>query len=153
MDSSVIPLETDSRIYIYIPLVNLIAVEVTASVFDIRLNNYQECIDLDSLEIVTLDWAYRAAKEGKTMINRIDLQEFLGIVEATMGFFRLTIDGVKRYFFVYIAKGLEPWDIKYLKRFLNTDYPATNIANQNPTRPTESELPTSLPGLLVDQSI
>jgi len=128
-------------------LVNLSAVEVTAMI-DIRLNNCEEYIDLDSLESVTLDWAYRAAKEGKTMINRIDLQEFLGIFEATMGFFRLTIDGVKRYFFVYIAKGLEPWDIKYLKRFLNTDSPTTNIANQNPTRPTESELPTSLPGLL-----
>jgi len=129
-------------------LVNLTAVELTASVFDIRLNNYEEYIDLDSLESVTLDWAYRAAKERKTMINRIDLQEFLGIFEATMGFFRLTIDGVKRYFFVYITKGLEPWDVKYLKRFLNTDSPTTNIANQNPKQPTESELPTSLPGLL-----
>jgi hypothetical protein len=96
-------------------LVDLTAVEVTASVFDIRLNNHEECIDLDSLDSVTLDWVYRAAKEGKTMINRIDLQEFLVIFEATLGFFRLTIDGVKRYFFVYIAKGLEPWDIKYLR--------------------------------------
>jgi hypothetical protein len=40
----------------------------------------------------------------------------LDIFEATLGFFRLTIDGVKRYFFVYIAKGLEPPDIKYLKK-------------------------------------
>jgi len=128
-------------------LVNLSAVEVTAMI-DIRLNNCEEYIDLDSLESVTLDWAYRAAKESKTVLNRIDLQKFLGIFEATLGFFRLTIDGVKRYFFVYIAKGFEPWDIKYLKRFLNTDSPTTNIANQNPTRPTESELPTSLPGLL-----
>ena len=49
-------------------------------------------------------------------MNKIDLAEFLDTFEATLGFFRLTIDGVKRYF-VYIAKGLEPWDIKYLKFF------------------------------------
>jgi hypothetical protein len=141
-------------------LVNLIAVEVTASVVDIRLNNYEEYIDLDSLESVTLDWAYRAAKEGKTMINRIDLQEFLVIFEATLGFFRLTIDGVKRYFFVYIAKGLEPWDIKYLKKLLRVESPTTteiggsrtcfptlrpdkfNFLSENPTKfkaPTISE--------------
>lgn len=36
-----------------------------------------------------------------------------------MGFLRLTINGVKHYFFVYIAKGLEPKDIKYLKKFLD----------------------------------
>jgi hypothetical protein len=77
------------------------------------------------------------------MINRIDLQEFLVIFEATLGFFRLTIDGVKRYF-VYIAKGLELRDIKYLKKFFNTDSPIT----MNPTQSTESELPTSLPELL-----
>ena len=127
-------------------LVDLTAVEVTSGVFDIRLNNYEECIDLDSLESVTLDWVYRAAKEGKTMINRIDVQEFLVIFEGTLGFFRLTIDGVKRYFFVYIAKGLEPQDIKYLKKFPNTYRPiSTNTTNQNPT---ESGLPTSLPGHL-----
>ena len=45
------------------------------------------------------------------------------IFEATFGFFRLTIYGVKQYFFVYVAKGLEPRGIKYLKRFLNTDSP------------------------------
>jgi hypothetical protein len=51
------------------------------------------------------------------MINKNDLAEFLAIFEATLGFFRLTINGVERYFFVYIAKGLEPGDIKYLKKF------------------------------------
>jgi hypothetical protein len=132
-----------NNIYNQQELVGL-AVEVSASVFDIRLNNYEECIDLDSLESVTPDWVYRAVKEGKTMINRIDLQEFLVIFEATLGFFRLTIDGVKRYFFVYIAKGLEPWDIKYLKKFFNTDSPIT----MNPTQSTVSELPASLPELL-----
>ena len=129
-------------------LVDLTAVEVTASVFDIRLNNYEECIDLDSLESVTLAWVYGAAKEGKTMINRIDLQEFLVIFEGTLGFFRLTIDGVKRYFFVYIAKGLEPRDIKYLKKFPNTYSPiTTNTTNENPTQPTESGLPGHLKGV------
>jgi hypothetical protein len=42
-----------------------------------------------------------------------------------LGFLRLTIDGVKHYFFVYIAKGLEPRDIKYLKKFLDADTPIT----------------------------
>jgi hypothetical protein len=106
-------------------LVNLTAVEVTASVFDIQLNNYEEYIDLDSLEFVTLDWAYRAAKEGKTMINKIDLQELLDIFEGTLGFFRLKIDGVKRYFFVYIANGLESWDIKRLKILLPAESATT----------------------------
>lgn len=59
------------------------------------------------------------------MINKIDLAEFLDIFEATLGFFRLTIDGAKRYFYVYIAKGLEPWDIKYLKKFLWVESPTT----------------------------
>jgi hypothetical protein len=69
--------------------------------------------------------SYGAVKEGKTVINRTDLAEFLNIFEATLGFFRLTIDGVKHYFFVYIAKGLEPRDIKYLKKFLEADTPIT----------------------------
>ncbi|MFZ0512244.1 MAG: hypothetical protein WAM14_11610 [Candidatus Nitrosopolaris sp.] len=106
-------------------LVDLTAVEIPASVFDIRLDSYEEYVDLDSLQCVTLDWAYRAAKEGKTMINRIDLREFPDIFEATLGFFRLTIYGVKRYFFVYIAEGLEPADIKYLKKFLRVESPTT----------------------------
>jgi DNA primase len=89
-----------SDAFVNVFLVDLTAVEVISSVLDIRSNNYEECIDLDSLESVTLDWVYRVAKEGKTMINRIDLQEFLVILEGTL-------DGVKRYF-VYIAKGLEP---------------------------------------------
>ena len=42
-----------------------------------------------------------------------------------MGFLRLTINGVKHYFFVYITKGLEPRDIKYLKKFLDADTPIT----------------------------
>jgi len=102
-------------------LVDLTAVEIPASVFDSRLYSYEEYVDLDSLQSVTLDWAYAAAKEGKTMINKIDLTEFLDIFEATLGFFRLTIDGVKRYFFVYITKGLEPRDIKYLKKLFGVD--------------------------------
>jgi hypothetical protein len=96
-------------------VVDLISVEIPTSVFDNRL--LEEYVDLDSLQSVTLDWAYGAAKEDKTMINKIVLAEFLAIFEATLGFFRLTIDGVKRYFFVYIAKGLEPRDIKYVKQF------------------------------------
>lgn len=96
-------------------LVDLTAVEVPASIFDARLNSYEEYIDLNSLQSVTLGWAYRAAKEGKTMINTTDLQEFLCIFEATLGFFSLTINKVKRYFFVYIANGLAPQNIKYLR--------------------------------------
>jgi hypothetical protein len=49
-------------------LVDLVAVEVPASIFDVRLNNHEEYIDLDS---VTLGWAYRAAKEGKTMLTQL----------------------------------------------------------------------------------
>jgi hypothetical protein len=49
------------------------------------------------------------------MINTTDLQKFLGILEATLGFFSLTINKVKRYFFVYIANGLAPQNIIYLK--------------------------------------
>jgi hypothetical protein len=67
------------------------------------------------------DWAYGAVKDGKTIINRTQLAQFLDIFEATLGFLRLTIYGVKHYFFVYIAKGLEPRDIKYLKKFLDAD--------------------------------
>jgi hypothetical protein len=70
---------------------------------------------LDSLQSVSLDWAYRAAKDGKIMISITNLQEFLNVFEATLGFFGLTINKVKRYFFVYIANGLEPQNIKYLK--------------------------------------
>jgi hypothetical protein len=55
------------------------------------------------------------------MINTIDLAEFLAIFEATLGFFRLTIDGVERYFFVYVAKGLEPGGIKYLKKIIRVN--------------------------------
>jgi hypothetical protein len=52
-------------------LVDLFAVEVPASIFDTRLNNHEEYIDLDSLQSVTLGWAYRAAKEGKTMLTQL----------------------------------------------------------------------------------
>ena len=96
-------------------LVDLIAVEVPAHIFDVRLNNHEEYIDLDSLQSVSLDWAYRAAKDGKIMISTTNLLEFLNVFEATLGFFGLTINKVKRYFFVYIANGLEPQNIKYLK--------------------------------------
>ncbi|MGC1929072.1 MAG: hypothetical protein WA667_08865 [Candidatus Nitrosopolaris sp.] len=43
--------------------------------------------------------------EGQTSpeLTRRSHAEFLALFEATMGFFRLTIDGVKRYF-VYIEK-------------------------------------------------
>jgi hypothetical protein len=105
-------------------VVDLTAVEVPASVFDIRSNNYEDYVDLDSVQSDTLDWAYHAAKEGKTTINRRDLQEFLVIFEATLGFFRLTIDGVKRYFFVYIENGLETSDIRCLK-LLRVESPTT----------------------------
>lgn len=96
-------------------LVDLIAVEVPASIFDTRLNSYEEYVDLNSLQSVTFDLAYRAAKDGKTMINTTDLQEFFGIFETTLGFFSLTINKVKCYFFVYIANGLAPQNIKYLR--------------------------------------
>jgi hypothetical protein len=106
-------------------LLNLAAVEIPPSIFDNWSDSYEEYVDLDILPSGTADWAYRAIKEGKTVINRADLAEFLDIFEATLGFLRLTIDGVKHYFFVYIAKGLEPRDIKYLKKFLDADTPIT----------------------------
>jgi hypothetical protein len=46
-----------------------------------------------------------------------------------MGFLRLTIDGVKHYFFVYVAKGSEPRDIRYLKKLLDADTPITTGVN------------------------
>jgi hypothetical protein len=49
--------------------------------------------------------------------NKTDLAEFLDIFTATLGFFRLTIDGLKRYL-VYIANELAPSEIKYLGQFL-----------------------------------
>jgi hypothetical protein len=105
-------------------VIDLTAVEVPASVFDIRSNNYEDYVDLDSVQSDTLGWAYHAAKGGKTTINRRDLQEFLFIFEATLGFFSLTIDGVKRYFFVYIENGLETSDIRCLK-LLRVESPTT----------------------------
>ena len=102
-------------------LLNLAAVEIPPSVFDNRSDSYEEYVDLDILPSGTPDWAHGAVKEGKTVINRTDLAEFLNLFEATLGFFRLTIYGVKHYFFVYIAKGLDPRDIEYLKKFLDAD--------------------------------
>jgi hypothetical protein len=89
-------------------LLDLTAVEIPSSVFDNRSDSYEEYVDLDTLPFGTPYWAYSALKEGKTVVNRTDLAEFLDIFEATLGFIRLTIGGVKHYFFVYIAKGLEP---------------------------------------------
>jgi hypothetical protein len=102
-------------------LVDLTAVEIPASVFDSRLDSYEEYVDLDSLSSSTPNWAYRAAKERKIVINRTDLAEFLDLFIATLGFFRLTIDGVKRYFFVYIANELEISNIKYLQKLLRIE--------------------------------
>jgi len=89
-------------------------------VFNNWSDSYEEYVDLDTLPSGMPGWAYGAVKEGKTVINRTQLAQFLNIFEATLGFLRLTIDGVKHYFFVYIAKGLEPRDIKYQKKFLDT---------------------------------
>jgi hypothetical protein len=110
--------------------VDLTAVKIPPSVFDKQSDSYEEYVDLDSLPSGIPDWAYRAIKEGRTSINRTDLAEFLDIFEATLGFFRLTIHGKKYYFFVYIAKGLEPPDIKYLKKFLDTDSPGIDANNK-----------------------
>jgi hypothetical protein len=118
---SYLPIFCVINIYNQQELLNLAAVEIPPSVFDNRSDSYEEYVDLDTLPSGTPDWAYGAVKEGKTIINRTDLAEFLNIFEATLGFFRLTMYGVKHYFFVYIAKGLEPSDIKYLKKFLDAD--------------------------------
>ncbi len=101
-------------------LIDLAAVEITDSVFDKPL--YEDCVDLDSFQPgTTVDWAYAAAKVGKIMINKIELAEFLSTFEATLGFFRLTIDRTQRFFFAYIAKELEPRDIEYLKNLYSVD--------------------------------
>jgi hypothetical protein len=102
-------------------LVDLTAVEIPASVFDSRLDSYKEYVDLDSLPSSTPNWAYRAVKERKIVINKTDLAEFLDIFLATLGFFRLTIDGLKCYFFVYVANELDPRDINYLRKLLRTE--------------------------------
>jgi hypothetical protein len=68
-------------------LVDLTAVEIPASVFDSRLDIYEEYVDLDSLPSRTPNWAYGAA------INKTDLAEFLDIFTVTLGFFRLTVNG------------------------------------------------------------
>jgi hypothetical protein len=93
-------------------LVDLTAVEIPPRVFDKQSDSYEEYVDLDSLPPGIPDWVHRAVKEGRTFVNRTGLAEFLSIFGATLGFFRLTIYGVKQYFFVYIAKGLEPRGIK-----------------------------------------
>ena len=117
-------------------LVDLRAVEIPSSVFDNRSDSYEEYVDLDSLSSRTPDWAYRAVKEGKTVINKTDLAKFLDIFEGTFGFCRRTINGVKLYFFVYITKGLESWDIKYLKKLLRVQSPTTTeIAHTQPQLP------------------
>ena len=76
----------------------------------------EEYVDLNSLSSGTaIDWAYDVATGYKTKIDKIVLSQFLAIFNATLGFFRLNIGGTRRYFFTYIAKGLQPWDIEYLK--------------------------------------
>jgi hypothetical protein len=118
---SYLPIFCVINIYNQQELLNLAAVEIPPSVFDNWSDSYEEYVDLDTSPSGTPDWAYGAVKKGKTVINRTDLGEFLNIFEATLGFFRLTMYGVKHYFFVYIVKGLEPSDIKYIKKFLDAD--------------------------------
>jgi hypothetical protein len=102
-------------------LVDLAAVEIPASVFDSRLDSYEDHVDLDYFRSSTPNWAHHAIKERKIVINRTDLAEFLDIFIATLGFFKLTIDGEKRCFFVYIANELEPSNIKYLEKLLRLE--------------------------------
>jgi hypothetical protein len=105
--------------------IDLAAVEIPDHVFEKPIS--EEYVDLDSLSSGTaIDWAYKVALGHKTKIDRIVLAQLLAIFNATLGFFRLTIDGTKRYFFTYIAKGLEPRDIEYLKNLYTTD---ANISN------------------------
>ncbi|HET7148633.1 MAG TPA: hypothetical protein VFI73_09070 [Candidatus Nitrosopolaris sp.] len=94
--------------------IELSAVEIPYYVFE--KPNSEEYVDLDSLSSSTaIDWAYDVARGYKIKIDNIVLSRFLAIFNATLGFFRLKIDGTNRYFFTYIAKGLQPWDIEYLK--------------------------------------
>jgi hypothetical protein len=94
--------------------IELVAVEIPYYVFEKPIS--EEYVDLDSLSSGTaIDWAYDVATKYKTKIDKIVLSQFLAIFNATLGFFRLKIDGTKQYFFTYIAKGLQPWDIEYLK--------------------------------------
>jgi hypothetical protein len=116
-----LPLFCVNNIFDQQEILNLAAVEIPPSAFDNRSDSYEEYVDLDTLPSGTPDWAYGAVKDGKTVISRTDLAEFLNVFEATLGFFRLTIYGVKHYFFVYIPRGLDPKDIKYLKKFLDAD--------------------------------
>jgi hypothetical protein len=104
-------LRFSSTTYTRQQLVHLTSVEIPSSVFDNRSDTYEEYVDLDTLRSGTPDWAYRVVKQGKPVINRTDLAGFLDIFGATLGFLQLTINGVKRYF-VYLANGLEPRDIK-----------------------------------------
>jgi len=92
-------------------LTDLTAEEIPDSVFDHRLaslDSHEDYVDLDSMQSVTTDWAYNAVQRGKTMINKIELVEFLGIFKATLAFFRLKIDGLPRYLFAYICSMLLP---------------------------------------------
>jgi hypothetical protein len=94
--------------------IELAAVEIPYYVFEKPIS--EEYVDLDSVSSGTaIDWAYDVATGYKINIDKIVLSQFLAIFNATLGFFRLKIDGTKRYFFAYIAKGLQPWDIEYLK--------------------------------------
>jgi hypothetical protein len=105
--------------------IELVAVEIPYYVFEKPIS--EEYVDLDSLSSGTaIDWAYDVATKYKTKIDKIVLSQFLAIFNATLGFFRLKIDGTKQYFFTYIAKGLQPWDIEYLKN-LDKAADASNV--------------------------
>jgi hypothetical protein len=107
--------------------IDLVALEIPDYVFEKPIS--EEYVDLDSLSSgIDIDWAYNVAQGHKTKIDKIMLAQFLAIFNATLGFFRLKIDGAKRYFFTYIAKGLEPRDIKYLKNLYTAN---ANISNGN----------------------
>lgn len=109
--------------------IDLVAVEIPDCVFEKPIS--EDYVDLGSLSLssgTAIDWAYNVALGHKTKIDRIVLAQFLAIFNATLGFFRLKIDGTKRYFFTYIAKGLEPRDIEFLKNLYAAD---ASISNGN----------------------
>lgn len=77
---------------------DLTPLEIPSSVFlDNKSDGFEESVvDVDNIASGTPHWASGAVKEGKAVINRSDLAQFLDIFEATLGFLRLKIDRIKR---------------------------------------------------------
>jgi hypothetical protein len=121
----------------YYPRFNLVAVEIT----DVALENgplkHVEYVRLDPIHNNQM-WLYNATQSGNIFINSAQLAELLHNFLATFGILGLEINGIYRYFFMYISNGLKPSEIAILNtiprpttqvsRVLNSDcYRTVNV--------------------------